>query len=492
MINRNSIFSLLSVVLGSALVWLLLGCPVTGIDDADIFLVYARHFAEGHGFVYNIGCEYVEGFTSMLWTLVGSGFFRIFQTLEIPLLVLNLFFGVAATGACLRRTERPGIFLLMLAAAPAWFAWCQISLMETGLWCLIVTLLGLAVIERRETALMLLLPFLLITRPESMLLGAWAIVLVVLREEKGSRFKSAVGPVLVFGLSLLLLIGFRLWYFGYPVPNTYYAKVSPSVFANIRNGLGYLLGFTSSGAAIFLVIALWASQLVRGGKERSAAFWLALFLLPGIGIPVLVGGDHFGGFRFYQPLWPLLCLLAADAWPKLADKVRPSIAKTVLAALVIAGWGQFTLSANLKHEFRIAREGRANGAVLVQMFQDVECWPTVATITAGGNKLSYPGHVHDLMGLNSIEMAHAPGYWDGYKNHTGFNRDIFYRWMPNILLCGDSEEFDSMVLGGLHDDPRFNLFYTKCTLHRNGVKLNAWYSNEFLLELPGIGRPPHP
>ena len=141
----------------------------------------------------------------------------------------------------------------------------------------------------------------------------------------------------------------------------------------------------------------------------------------------------------------------------------------------------------MKHEFRIAKEGRANGAALEQMFQDLDYWPTVATITAGGNKLGYDGYVFDLMGLNSTEMAHAPGDAANFKNHTGFNRELFYEWAPDILLCGDSEKFDSLVLNGLHDEPRFQVAYSKVTLHRNGAQLMAWFSNEFLMSIPGSG-----
>ncbi len=81
-------------------------------------------------------------------------------------------------------------------------------------------------------------------------------------------------------------------------------------------------------------------------------------------------------------------------------------------------------------------------------------------------------------------MGHAPGDGATYKNHTGFNREVFYRWQPDILLCGDSATFDSLVLNGLHGEPRFGVLYTKCTLHRNGAALDAYYRNEFLAQLP--------
>src|SRR5690242_13300954 len=50
-----------------------------GIDDAFIYFVYAKNLAHGHGFVYNVGGERVEGFTSMLWVLICSLFYRLFS-----------------------------------------------------------------------------------------------------------------------------------------------------------------------------------------------------------------------------------------------------------------------------------------------------------------------------------------------------------------------------------------------------------------------------
>ena len=58
------------VTIAVAFVWETFNRPQPGIDDAYIFFVYARNLAEGHGFVYNVGGEAVEGFTSLLWTLI--------------------------------------------------------------------------------------------------------------------------------------------------------------------------------------------------------------------------------------------------------------------------------------------------------------------------------------------------------------------------------------------------------------------------------------
>ncbi|MGZ9166993.1 MAG: hypothetical protein ACXW4U_17620, partial [Anaerolineales bacterium] len=67
-----------------------LNYPLIGIDDANIYFVYARNLANGYGFVYNIGSERVEGFTSLLWTLISALVFKFSSHPELTLLVINI------------------------------------------------------------------------------------------------------------------------------------------------------------------------------------------------------------------------------------------------------------------------------------------------------------------------------------------------------------------------------------------------------------------
>ena len=65
------------------------GRPSIGIEDANIFFVYASNIAAGHGFVYNIGGERVEGATSLLWVLLAAACFALFGTPERAVFVLS-------------------------------------------------------------------------------------------------------------------------------------------------------------------------------------------------------------------------------------------------------------------------------------------------------------------------------------------------------------------------------------------------------------------
>ena len=66
------------------------GTPLVGYDDANIFFVYARNLVEGHGFVYNVGGERVEGFTSLLWVLICAAAWAASSRFEILLFVINV------------------------------------------------------------------------------------------------------------------------------------------------------------------------------------------------------------------------------------------------------------------------------------------------------------------------------------------------------------------------------------------------------------------
>ena len=70
-----SSIALLVAGFGAAFSYWVLG-PQVGIDDANITQVYARNIAAGHGYVYNIGGERVEGSTSLLWTLINAAALR--------------------------------------------------------------------------------------------------------------------------------------------------------------------------------------------------------------------------------------------------------------------------------------------------------------------------------------------------------------------------------------------------------------------------------
>ena len=131
-----------------------LGHPVVGIDDANISMNYAWHFSKGEGFVFNHGGERVEGFTSMLWVLVISGFYQLTSHPELMMMFFLLLLTTLSVSMVYHEVSRdveqlhPAFFkkyflpffcLFLVGIGPTYVAWSILSLMENGLWNFIFT-----------------------------------------------------------------------------------------------------------------------------------------------------------------------------------------------------------------------------------------------------------------------------------------------------------------------------------------------------------------
>jgi hypothetical protein len=274
------------------------------VDDAFISFRYARNLAQGSGLVYNAG-EYVEGVSNLSWTLlVAMGMALGFEAESTAHLIARAS-GVAcllATGwyaALLTGRDRnwlAAVAPLVVLSSPAFGVWATSGL-ETPL----ITALSLAALAAdvggRQRLCSAVLVFALLTRPDAALLVAAIYGMQLLRGELGS-FAAWRGPIIV-AAALTLLTLFRLWYFGSPLPNTFYAKVGG---IPIQRGVDYVLKFFGTGAGLLLVPVGFA--VYSDARARAGALFVALTCL----YLVAIGGD---AFRFSRFLLPGLAVLAA-------------------------------------------------------------------------------------------------------------------------------------------------------------------------------------
>ena len=103
------------------------------LDDAYITFRYARHLAEGYGLgAWNRTGEHVEGYSSLLWTLLLAGAARLGVDIRLASKVLGAAAALVVIAALVRRRDdRPaflaGLFLVdapfVLYARRAWRAW---------------------------------------------------------------------------------------------------------------------------------------------------------------------------------------------------------------------------------------------------------------------------------------------------------------------------------------------------------------------------------
>ena len=90
--NRFWAISVFFAIAFGSMAYNTVGTQMTGIDDANIFLTYAKNLSSFEGIVFNVGDEPVEGFTSMLWMLICSALSLVMDRPEPALFGLNILF----------------------------------------------------------------------------------------------------------------------------------------------------------------------------------------------------------------------------------------------------------------------------------------------------------------------------------------------------------------------------------------------------------------
>ena len=331
-------------------------------DDAFISFRYARNLSQGFGLVFNPGFERVEGYSNFLWVLIlalgnvlgirpESAANPLSLAATIALWCLVVWFVYRNPPVRGRRWLLiiAPLFLALTRSVAVW----STSGLETRLFEVLVVAGALRLIVEVEAQLAgrprrglagLLFALATWTRPDGMLisgmaLGSAGLYLLVRRRLAWRRFVAWNAGVYV------LLVGghiaFRLAYYGYWVPNTYYAKVSGETWWDM--GLVYLGAFTLEYAAY-----LWIPLLVAGvwARCRSGTGYVPLLygaiVLPHLLYVAAIGGDHFE----YRPLdlyFPFAFLLIYDGACILARGVRAAWAVGVyllvaLIGLTALGW----------------------------------------------------------------------------------------------------------------------------------------------------------
>jgi hypothetical protein len=222
------------------------------IEDAAISFTYARHFAQGEGFVTYPGGERVEGFSDPLWVylmvvweyLGVSGFTSskimgaVFGALCLPVAYL-------LSQEALRQhkgsqwwsgdPDHYGLIAPAYLASSAQFAIWNASGLENSLFCFLLAMgMWRTQVETRTnqfpTAALYFFG-LAITRPEGILYAAlggfWAMVLSLWTHRS---ILLTVKWLALFFLPFTAYQALRYSYFAWPFPNTYYAKLGDKDF----------------------------------------------------------------------------------------------------------------------------------------------------------------------------------------------------------------------------------------------------------------------
>ncbi len=421
------------------------------IDDAFISFRYAQNLVAGHGLVFNPG-ERVEGYSNLLYVLYSALglklgldpllWGRIGSTLAMGG-VLAMLPGIVRHINPRTASWAPLTAQLVLAAVGAVACWMLAGL-ETAFFTLWVVWAWRAALKRQCLAAGVAGLLMILTRPEGPALAAlfmgWALW-ASLRStpEALRRWPTWVGP-------LLLILGtaaFFLWrhaYFGYWLPNTYYAKTG-DLAGQLKTGAPYTWGFLLF-YGLPLALALFLSlRRGAGALLRSSQVW------PGLGIlafwalyTTAIGGDMLGMFRFYVPVLPLLtstvvAFLAETGWLD-----RPRGALTAALILMVA-----LLPATFKGKERRLVDIHMSEANLGGWFlagdalaEHLPAGSTIALGPAGYIPYITGFHTWDFYGIITPEIAHRDmPFSQGYAGHEKHDGAYIVAQRPDYILIGN-------------------------------------------------------
>ncbi|RJP81012.1 MAG: hypothetical protein C4524_02625 [Candidatus Zixiibacteriota bacterium] len=320
-------------------------------DDAMISLTYARNLAEGHGLVWFPGAERVEGFTNPLWTLwmallhllpvSATKISLLVQATSAGLLTLNLLF-VKRVADLLSGGRWVWIPAVLLTAFYLPLNHWALQGMEVGL---LATLASgsawLALRTRKEKrffpGLYVLLGLALLTRMDAavLFLAVWGWLLWA---DPARRRKHLVWGVSLFVGLMAAMTVFRLGYYGDPLPNTYYLKMT-----GVPLGLRLARGFQAFWSMIrqtwgVLFILPMALPFLR----RDRLGWL----IPGLvaaqmAYSVWVGGDAWEDWgltnRYVTVVMPLFLILLSLVLARGAEWVAARLAAGRISRAAVRG-----------------------------------------------------------------------------------------------------------------------------------------------------------
>jgi hypothetical protein len=420
-------------------------------EDAFITFRYARNVAAGLGPVFNPG-ERVEGATSLGWLyLLAAG-----ASAGLPLVPLATIlsalaaFGLLAASAALGRRLVSAeswhwILVPAFVAASGTWAYYAGTGMETTLFALLATTAAALLFEPRAKAVAwaaVLVAVASAFRPEGVAYAcAFACALTAARSTR----RQALVFLAIFAALYLPFFVARWGYYGFPFPNTYYAKAAPS-FQLFARGAAYAEEFLTS--SLSWIALVWLAVRFRHGdptpRTRVAASVCAVACVNS----VWVGGDAFAFFRLMLPALPMFAALTADALARLARVPRGRWWSIVLCA---AACVEFAVSPALPR-YSLTRRGLPSFAATVAQIDRLDAdyfavgaWmrehlqPSAVVAIDVAGIVPYESRLPtiDMLGLTDAHIAHRPiELGRGIAGHEKHDAEYVLARAPDVIVLG--------------------------------------------------------
>jgi arabinofuranosyltransferase len=291
-------------------------------DDAYITLRTIENFLAGYGLTYNPFVR-VQAFTHPLWLLLLSfAYFIQLRLLGLTtnnglyLLTLLISIGLASAAVALvlsrisgEHLENKGIFIVAVLFSKAFMDYSTSGLENPLTYFLLTIFLYILFYEKSHLFWLAFLASLLaLNRLDSLLIVIPALGYSLLHQLKELR-RNTIRVLLGF-LPFILWELFSIIYYGFPFPNTAYAKLNTGIGERLllAQGLDYLINsLTADPVTLFVIGLAGVIVIIKRDPKVLAAYSGALLYLLYI---VYIGGDFMTGRFLAAPFLVSAALLA--------------------------------------------------------------------------------------------------------------------------------------------------------------------------------------
>ncbi len=288
-------------------------------DDAFISFRVVHNFLNGYGLKWNVD-ERVQVFTNPLWTLIHIPVYPIIKNIYFTTITISFVFSCAAfiTAALVFKKERIilifSLFLPIAISIP--FLEFSTSGLENPLTFFLIAIFCYHLFsERRETGnikwLIFIASLAALNRMDTLILFLPAVFAIFILEQVKNKIRTS----LIWSTPITLWLFFSLFYYGFPFPNTKYAKLNTGISHYDYMVQGFLYQkdlFTNhmSTAAIIVVgLIVSLSQAInfsywgKNNLKRSYTLFLGMGVLLYCLYVTSVGGDFMTGRLWTAPFF---------------------------------------------------------------------------------------------------------------------------------------------------------------------------------------------
>lgn len=443
------------------------------LDDAYISYRYGWNLVHGNGLIYNPG-ERVEGYTNFLWTLLSAASLRLGLVpstvaltgniaLSLGLVALTWRLGVRLSG---RRYIWPATCCSLLVIDTAILSYgARGSGMESMLFAFLVMLAADLIYSenpaRKESYILggLALALATLTRPEGWLVAGLFIGVRLLQMWKGKEAwrQATLYTLLPFLVVVLPYEVWRISYYGFLFPNTFYAKTGASL-ALVRRGMEHFSFFAGDHWLPVALTVLGIVMCILRWRRSSVLAALGAYVLLQTLYIIWLGGDHFPGWRFFVPIIAPALLVAQEtarrgiALLPSGGLLRPIV--TGFALLVTLVYINNTLWLEESKGF-LAATTRLHTAY-VERWGSAGLWlkanttPGTWTAAKGAGAIAYYSErpTVDMFGLTDLHIGHLeiPDMGERNAGHDKTDPAYVLSRRPAYILAEWADYFDPLEL----------------------------------------------